>query len=169
MPSPLRLLFARNVALVIYYTLRVLFIGGVIMLLLRMPLPALSPGAILVYLLVFVSPFGLALTIAGLHLVYKNVDAITYPLTTILLFLTGALAPLDNVPALYALSRFLPLSAGVDVLREMLVQRETMLSVVAAPAFSQLLLNSAIYLAIGLLVFNWAHKRALADGSLAHY
>lgn len=169
MPSPLRLLLARSMALIIYYTLRVVLIGGVIMLLLRIPLPVLSPGAILIYLLVFVSPFGLALAIAGLHLAYKNVEAITYPLATILLFLTGALAPLNNIPSLYILSRFLPLSAGVDILREMLVQGETMLTVMKAPVFGQLLLNSAIYLAAGVLVFNWAHKRALADGSLAHY
>ena len=166
--SPGRILFARSIALMLFYSLRVLLMAAVIMPLLKIPFP-FQPDAILLYLLTMLGVIGLAFALAGLHLVYKNIDPIVMPLATILLFLTGALTSLEGIPVLYPLSRFLPLSIGLDLMRAMLVAGDPLSQLVTEPAFYGLLLNTAAYLFAGLTMLNWAHKKARAEGSLAHY
>ncbi len=166
------ILLARSASLILYYTFRVLIIGAIILPLLQMPiifpLSAL-PGALIIYLLTLSSAIGLALLIAGLHLIYKNVNAITFPLATMLLFFTGAITPLQNMPILYTISRFLPLSIGIGLLRNLLVNGQTFLEVISTLAFLGLLINGTVYLVAGWVVLKWGKRKALLHGSLAHY
>ena len=116
-----------------------------------------------------ISAFGLAYLLTGLHLVYKNVASITMPLATALLFLTGAIVPLAGLPVFFTVSRFLPLAIGIDLLREIVVNDVPLMTAVTTPAFIGLLLNSAAYLAFGLLTLHWATRKARINGVLAHY
>jgi ABC-type polysaccharide/polyol phosphate export permease len=146
--------------------------GTIILLILRIPLTftlADVPGAIFLYLLTLISPFGLALVLSGLHLAFKNVSAITQPLATVLLFLTGAVVPLAGLPVLFAVSRLLPLTIGIDLLRNLLVEGVPFTDILATGPFVGLLINSGLYLVAGLLTLHWARQKALDDGSLAHY
>ena len=170
--TPAAVLFARGCALVLYYTLRSLIMGVIILLILRIPLTFTLPdvlGGILLYLLTLISPFGVALILSGLHLAFKNVSAITQPLATVLLFLTGAVAPLVGLPVLYVISRFLPLSIGIDLLRDLLIDGVPFTNILTSGPFVALLINSGLYLGAGLLTLHWSRRKALDDGSLAHY
>lgn len=170
--SPAHILLARCVALVVYYTARVTVMAVIIMPFLRLSLQTGSGAwlaAPLVYLLTLSGAFGVTFTIAGLHLAFKNVEAITYALATVLLFLTGAIVSFSDVPILYALSRFLPLSIGIDLLRSVLVESRSGWVIFTSWAFISLLVNSLCYLLIGLITLNWAQRKALWTGSLAHY
>jgi len=166
------ILFVRSCVLVFYYTVRSLIMGVIILLILRIPLTftlADIPGAVLLYGLTLVSPFGLALILSGLHLAFKNVSAITQPLATVLLFLTGAVAPLAGLPILFIVSRFLPLSIGIELLRDLLIGGVPFATILGSGPFVALLINSGLYLGAGLLTYHWARQKALDDGSLAHY
>ena len=162
------LLLTRGAVAILYYTVRVLVMAVVILLLLRIPVSFVW-GAGIIYLLTLSSMLGLALIIASLHLVYKNVEAIAYPLATMLLFLTGALSSVEGIPLLFEVSRVLPLSLGIDLLREMVVGERPFVEVVGTAGFAGLLLNTAVYMGCGWLAFRWAKQRTLVDGSLAHY
>jgi ABC-2 type transport system permease protein len=166
---PSAILSARSLTLVVYYSLRALVMAAILVPLLRLPVrpdPAGWAAALIVYLMTLAGAFGLVLVIAGLHLLYKNVSTITYALATSLLFLSGAIVSFEGIPLLYAISRFLPLSAGIDLLRSLLIAGQPR----PDPAdFALLILNSTVYLLAGLLTWSWAQKRALVDGSLAHY
>jgi len=166
--SPFFILLARSVILVFYYTLRILIMAAVILPILQIPL-SWSSGAVFIYLGTLISPIGLALALAGLHLVYKNIESIIFPIATVFLFLTGALTPLQNTTTLYSISRFLPLSSGIDLLRIMIIENKTILSVVLMPDFLFFVVNTIFYLGLGTFVFYWAQKQALIDGSLSHY
>lgn len=162
------ILLTRGVVAIVYYTVRVLVMAFVILLLVRLSV-SFKPGVGIVYLLTLSSVLGLALMIASLHLVYKNVGAIAFPLATMLLFLTGALSSVQGIPFLFEISRLLPLSLGIDLLRKMLVGGQPFVEIVGTSAFAGLLLNGAIYTGSGWLVFRWAKRQTLVDGSLAHY
>jgi ABC-2 type transport system permease protein len=169
---PAAILLARSGVLVLYYSVRSLIMGIIILLILRIPLTftlADVPGAIFLYLLTLISPFGLALVLSGLHLAFKNVSAITQPLATVLLFLTGAVVPLAGLPVLFAVSRLLPLTIGIDLLRNVLVEGVPFANILVSGPFVGLLINSGLYLVAGLLTLHWARQKALDDGSLAHY
>jgi hypothetical protein len=107
--------------------------------------------------------------IAGLHLAYKNVAALTLAVSTALLFLTGALAPLEGAPVLTAVSRALPLTLGIELSRQMAAGEATWTQLWRQPDFYWLLVNTAIYGLLGWLVMGWGQRQARRDGSLAHY
>jgi ABC-type polysaccharide/polyol phosphate export permease len=113
--------------------------------------------------------FGVAYIISGLHLVYKNVSSITLALSTALLFLTGAVTPLDNAPPLYNLMRVLPLTTGIELMRKILIGDMTIAAVLRQPDLYWLLINSAAYGLAGWGVLQWGQKTARRQGSLAHY
>lgn len=169
---PASILLARCGALVVYYSGRVLIMAAIIMPLLGLAFNA-DRGAWLlapiIYALTLIGVFGLVFVIAGLHLVYKNVEAITYAVATMLLFLTGAIVSFEGLPHMFFLSRILPLSIGLDLLRDLLVNHSSAYHTLLSASFLGLVLNTACYFAIGLFVLRWAQKKALADGSLAHY
>lgn len=165
---------ARLAAIILFLTLRVIIIALFIIPILRIPVDvpwSAWPAALVFYLMTLLSPFGVALAMIGLQLVYKNISALAFPLATVLLFLTGALVPLSPTatPWIYALSRFLPISSGIDLLRLLLIQEKPLLGVLASPLMPELLLNTTVYLGAGLLIFRWGQKKVLEEGTLAHY
>ncbi len=162
------ILAARGVTQLFYYSLRVLLVAVIMILFLGLPI-RFTPGSLVIYGLTCVSPFGLTLALVGLHLVYKNISTLIGAFATILLFLTGCMSPLQGIPVLFEVSRFLPLSIGVDLFRQMVVDEQSLVAVVSSVEFLGLLVNSFVYLLVGILVLNWARKKAFAAGSLAHY
>src|SRR5690606_25919616 len=104
-----------------------------------------------------------------LHLVYQNVSPIMMPLATVLLFFSGAMIPLEGIPVFYEISRLLPLATGIDLMRQMMVEGASLLTVMQSQAFVWLLLNTAVYLLSGLAILRWAQNKARANGLLAHY
>ncbi len=165
---PHMILFARGIALVIFYSMRTLLMAVIIMPLLHIPLPFV-PAILPIYALTMLGVLGLAFSLAALHLVYKNVAPIIMPLATALLFLTGALVSLDGISIFYLLSRFLPLSMGIELMRALAVEDTSLFHILTRPEFYWLLLNTAGYFAAGLAMLHWSHKRVTEVGSLAHY
>jgi ABC-2 type transport system permease protein len=174
--SPQLVLLARSAAILLYHSMRGLLLAVVIMLLLQIA-PAFPSGAaagtiaagFLVFLLTQVGAFGAAFMIAGLHLAYKNVAALTLAVSTALLFLTGAMAPLEGAPIFMALSRALPLTLGIELSRQLTAGEVAWSRLAQQPDFYWLLVNTAIYALLGWLVMGWGQRLARRDGSLAHY
>lgn len=166
---PGTILAARCTNILLYYTLRVLIMAAVIMPVLGLSIPLVKlPGLSVIYLITVIGAFGLAFALAGLHLVFKNVNTLTYALATILLFLSGAIGSLESVPWLYTLSRSLPLSIGMALMRD-IVQGTSFTTIIISSSFAGLMLNTLVYLCLGLLVLFWAQSVATRNGSLAHY
>lgn len=166
--SPHVILLARVLTIFLYFTGRALLIAAVVLPVLRLR-PVFAPGVLLIFMLAEIGAVGVAFLIAGLHLVYKNVASITLAFSTALLFLSGGLAPLDNAPILYGLSRVLPLTIGMNLLRQMLVEGVSLAALLGQGEFYWLLVNTAAYALIGWLVLEWGQRAARQRGSLAHY
>lgn len=163
-----QVLWGRAVAALIYHGVRALLIAVVAILLLRLT-PFLGSGAIAIFLLTQMSAIGLAFVIVALQLVYKQVSAITLAASTALLFVSGALAPLPEGSALYTVARFLPLTAGIALLRDVLVAGQPLRAVVQKPELLWLLGAALFYGALGVLALAWGQREARRQGSLAHY
>jgi len=163
-----RLQVGRALAAFVYHTARALLIAVIAIPMLRLS-PVLLPGEVLLFLLTQIGAWGVGFLLVGLHLVTKNVAAITIGMSTALLFLTGALAPLSEGTMLYTLAQFLPLTTGIALLRQMLVDGTALSTLTAQPPFYWLLANSTAYLLAGLAVLGWGERNARRQGSLAHY
>jgi ABC-2 type transport system permease protein len=167
-PSPQTFLLGRALAVATYHTARALLIALVAIFFLRLS-PVLTFSLVLVFSLSQIAIIGLGFMLVGLQLVYKNVTAITLALSTALLFLTGALAPLDAGSLHYAFARLLPLTAGIRLLRLSVIEGVPLLSMVAHSDFLWLSAAALGYALGGVLIFSWAERVARRRGSLAHY
>jgi ABC-2 type transport system permease protein len=166
--SPRLFLLGRMLAIFVYQTGRALLVAIVVILLLRLR-PIVTPAGVLVFLLAQSAIFGVGFMLVGLQLLYKNISAITLALSTALLFLTGVLAPLDQSSLLSALARFLPLTTGISLLREYVVESASLSTIVMRPAFLWLVAVAAAYGVIGLAILDRMQRAARQQGALAHY
>jgi ABC-2 type transport system permease protein len=121
-----------------------------------------------VFLLTVAGACGLGFALTGLVLVYKRLDGLVHLVWQMLVFFTGALAPVTH-PVLLAVARALPLSWGIASLRAIVIDGATATSLWHSGALPGLLLNTAGYVALGVALFAWGERRARALGVLAHY
>jgi ABC-2 type transport system permease protein len=166
--SPTATIIARSFVVLAFNVIKALMNGLVLVLLFGL-VPNLSPAMLIVFLLTQIGVFGLTFIIIGFHLVYQRVESITFVLSTSLLFVTGALAPLDGAPILSLIGQLLPLGLGVRLLQEMALQTVSVTILLTQPAFYALVMHTLLYMVAGGLIFAWGEKRARLSGSLGHY
>jgi len=124
--------------------------------------------AIVVFVLTAAGPCGLGFALAGLALVYKRLDGLVHLVWQMLVFFTGALAPMTH-PVLAGVARALPLGWGITCLRALVVEGATAASLWRSGDLLGLLLNTACYVALGAALFAWGERRARTLGVLGHY
>lgn len=166
--SPHVILAARSLVIFCSLVIQTSLVAAVIFLLFG-AWPMLSLAAMIVFVLTLLGVFGLGYALAGLHLIFKNVASLTVAVSTALLFVTGALVPLDNVAWLDAVTHVLPLTAGVRLLRDLTVYGMPVADLWSNPDLYWLLGTTVVWLAIGWTLLTWGYRSARQQGSLAHY
>jgi ABC-2 type transport system permease protein len=87
-----------------------------------------------------------------------------------LLFLTGSLLPVSRFPEwLATIARTLPITQGIDVLRNILLNGQSLSSAWSNGSLVWLVIHSCLYLIVGWIIFKWCESIARKQGSLSHY
>lgn len=169
-PAPTEvLILGRVLATLLTTTLMVLLTGIVLLLIMHINIP-LTWEALPILLLTLAGLFGFALTLGGAALVFKQIESLADLLQNLLLFLTGSLLPLSKFPGwLAGISRTLPITQGIDVLRNVELNGQSLTQTWTNGSLGWLILNSALYLVSGWLIFKWCERIAKQQGSLSHY
>ncbi|WP_164731072.1 ABC transporter permease [Anoxybacter fermentans] len=108
---------------------------------------------------------GFSLLLAGLTLRFTKTASFESILSYILLFFTGAIVNIDNMPKLVRfISKTLPLTNGI-LISQRLINNE---SVSISQIFS-LCLNSLLYLVVGILLFKYINKKSKTEGIYNEY
>ncbi|MFZ1815641.1 MAG: hypothetical protein WAU16_14585 [Rhizobiaceae bacterium] len=164
--SPRLILLCRTIVVLVSYLLRAVLLGGILQVTLRIPMQ-FSASMVAVFLLSQFGVIGAAYILMGLQLTYKRVTSLTLAFSTSLLFVTGALAPYDNVVWLAKVVQFLPLGPGIHLLQTYLTQSSPIGWFTSEGIW--LIVHSFIYFVIGQMVFIWGERNAQVRGSLGHY
>lgn len=169
-PYPIGLLLVgRTFATLVMTTAEVLIAGTLLVLILQVPLP-FDWAAIPIGLLTLAGLYGFGFVIGGATLLFKQVESMANLFQNILLFLNGALLPVDRLPPwLESIALTLPSTVGIIVLRRVLFDGATWLDVWQDGSLPMLLLNSAAYCIGGLAVYLWCERVARAKGLLGQY
>jgi ABC-2 type transport system permease protein len=163
------LLLGRVLALLVSTTIMVLLPALGLVLLFHIHI-TLSVDALLPLLLTLIGLFGFSLALSGAALVFKQVEALSDLVQNALLFLTGSLVPVSHFPEWLALiSKALPITQGIIVLRDMLLQGQTLAAAWADGSLIWLTIHAVIYVSIGLVIFRWGERIAKQQGSLGQY
>ena len=107
---------------------------------------------------------GLSLLLGGLQIYYKNIGQ--FPFIITILFLSSALFDMSKLPSVVQnILYFLPFAKGVDLIKQ------SVLPNINIP-FMQLvflLINSIVYLFIGIYIFNYFVNKSKNSGRLGSF
>ena len=155
-----------------YFMVGALLIGYYV---LRAPLimSVESVGSFVVILLMMiVSYVGIGIMAAGLILVYKRGDPLTFLLASITEFLGGVLFPLNylqSYPVLHGLAWLMPYTYALDAARRVLLTGATLASPVVLNDLAVLVAFTVVFIPAGLRVFGWGCNRIRKEGTVATY
>lgn len=155
-----------------YFMLGVLLVGT---FLLKAPLIT-TPETILsffaILLMMVASYIGIGVMAAGVILVYKKGDPLTFLFASITEFLGGVLFPLNylkDYPMLWTLSWLMPYTYALDAARKVLLNGATLSSPGVLNNFAVLTIYMVIFIPLGLRVFRWGCNRIRDEGTVATY
>lgn len=163
------LMLGRSVASLFISILMVGVSALVLVLVLGIPLP-LSWAALPVFLLTMAGLYGFAFILGGATLVFKQVEALANLMQNALLFLNGALLPVDRLPGwMEAFAKTLPTTQGIIVLRRVILDGQSLGQSWQDGSLVGLVINSTVYFVVGWYFFRWCENRARQMGALGQY
>jgi ABC-2 type transport system permease protein len=163
------LLIGRTLATLIITTLEVMvaFLPLVLLLGIRLPwtwevLPLAA--------LTLAGLYGFGYIVGGATLVFKQVESLANLLQNLLLFLNGALLPVDRLPpAVEAFALMLPSTWGIIALRQAMFGGATLNTLWQNGVLPHLLANTLFYFVGGLVVYHACETYARRRGLLGQY
>ncbi len=122
------------------------------------------------FALTMMALFGLGFIIAGTTLLFKQVNQFSNLVENFLLYLSGALLPVHDLPGwLESFSKFLPTTHGIIALREVLLDGGSLGDIWSNGILGWLLLSSAAYFIIGFTIFKIFERIAKNRAMLGQY
>jgi ABC-2 type transport system permease protein len=152
----------------LYTLLNVGILLGIIVFIFGVPLGINFIPAAVTLILTILGLSGIGLMSAGMIMVTKVGDPITWIFTTLTGLLSGVLFPISYLPTyLQAISYMLPTTYALHALRMTLIQNATFAQIL--PQILVLILTSMITLPLGFYMFRWGFDKARRAGTLAEY
>jgi ABC-2 type transport system permease protein len=169
-PTPLGLLLmGRVLANMIIAAIQVSLMATAMIVLLGVRIPFRWQG-LPVLGTTLVGVFGFGFAVAGATLVLKQVQSVIALLNNALAFLNGTFLPVSAMPAWMAvISRALPSTRGVTVLRQVVLEGHSLGVVWRDGSLLWLAVQSIVYFAAGWLVLVRCERVAKQRGSLGRY
>ena len=113
---------------------------------------------------------GLDCFLGGLALLYKRIGPVTMMFRGALLFVTGAMIPVDKFPAaLQMAAKFFPMTQGLIMLRKVAVSGDSLWSLIQNGDVLILIINSFSYLILGLGTFKIMENLSRDKGVIGVY
>lgn len=167
--SPLTIFSYRLTAVFIRQVVETAVLGLVLALILGLSF-TLSGPALVVTFLTILSVVGVGLALGGIALVYKRIDSVVAVITLLAVLFTGALVPLNSLGYLFQMLKYtLPTTWGIDALRQVMIEGTGWVDLWHEGTWVGLGVQTAVFILIGSMVFNWGFQRALRHGSLGTY
>ncbi len=164
--SPAALLVGRLLAVFLEGALIAVVIGMGMSWLLGISIP-LRPAGLLPAALTLIDIAGFALLLGGLALALPQIGAIAHLFSGLIFLLNGAFFPLEWFPGwMQTLARFLPTTLGVEAMRQVVMQGQSLGSVWADGTMPWLIIHAALLAILGWLVFLLNDRRARRLGTL---
>jgi ABC-2 type transport system permease protein len=162
--SPVKILSMRVITLCLRYGMETCLLAIMLGWLLHLSLN-LTPLAILIVLLTLAGTCGVGMGLAGLSVVYKSVSSVTDVISSLALIISGALVPLNSLGQFFIVLKYLfPTTWGIDLLRQTLTG-----GTVTSEEVAGLLLQTVLFIILGLWIFNQQLLQAKKQGSLSAY
>ena len=164
--SPASLLVGRLLALVFEGVVIAVVTGVVMTWTLDVSIPLRLAG-VLPAALILIDIIGFALLIGGVALSLPQIGAIAHLFSGLIFLLNGAMIPMEWYPGwVQTLAQFLPTTLGIEVMRRVVLQGQSLGSVWADGMLPWLILHTVGLAVLGWLVYLLNDRRAMQRGVL---
>lgn len=164
----LNIFIARSIVTFTWSVLQMLVSAGLAIMLVGVRLELRPMEVFLILPLSVAGVYGFGLLFAALTLTFKRTQQLTNLFQFFFLFFSGSLIPLASLHwTIRAVSRWVPLTSGIEALRRVLIDGASLWSL-----NGQLLgigLNSALWIALGVVAYRLAEHRARKLGTVGQY
>jgi ABC-2 type transport system permease protein len=169
-PTPAGLLLlGQSIARLLSTTATTIPLTLALVLLLDIQIPW-RPAGLPVFALTVMGLFGFGYLIGGVSLVFKHAQAFADLVQYMMIFLNGALIPVERFPDWLAfLAKLLPATQGIVVLRQAVLGDYSLGQLWAEGSLVWLALHSVVVFLGGWAVFRWCEQIARRQGSLGQY
>lgn len=128
------------------------------------------PVAILFVLLTIIAMTSFGFVFAGVCFIAKREDELSQVLWTMMVFLSGLAFPVEVLPQWgQAIAWMIPITHGVHATRQALLLGAGILDPAIITALGMLILQTAILLPIGVVLYSRLERKARETGALATY
>ena len=166
---PSILILARSVASLLTSTIVVVIVGTMLSIAMGIDLPLRLAG-LPVFILTMMGLFAFGFVIAGLTILFKRMEMLGNMIANLLLLLNGTFVAVDKFTEwLAAVARMLPTTQGLIVLRRVMLDGDSLVTVWKDGALPELILHSTVFFAIGVLIYMYCERVARRRGTLGHY
>ena len=163
------LILGRSLSTLLTTTIIAALIAVGPMLLLKIRLP-LAPATLPVFIITILGLFGFGFAVGGFTLIYKQVTALSDLVQYFLVFLNGALLPVELFPPWLAfIARLLPTTQGIIVLRQVGLEGMSLAETWQDGTLVWLIIHSAVFFILGWFIFKWCETIARKRGLLGQY
>ena len=169
-PAPAQvLLLGRAFSTLIFTTAMVSIIAVAMIALFGIPMP-MRVEALPVFALTLAGLHGFGYALGGATLVFKQTGPLSNLLTNALLFINGAILPVDRLPEwMQTVVKLLPSTQGIAVLRNVILNGQPLGAAWADGSLIWLVVHSVLFFMAGWLVYKWCEGVAKRRGSLGQY
>jgi ABC-2 type transport system permease protein len=127
---------------------------------------------VVILIMMIISYAGIGIMAAGIILVYKKGDPMTFLLSSITEFLGGVLFPLNYLqgyPILYGIAWAMPYTYALDAARRVLLTGAKLTSPAILNDLAILVVFTLVFIPAGLRAFKWGIDRIRREGTVATY
>lgn len=126
------------------------------------------PAFVLILTLMYLGTEGIGLMLGGAALLYKRIATLSQ--FAVMLVFGMAILPLDKVPGwMGVFVHHFPFSQALLVLRQVAIDGWPLSRVIQNGAIGSLVLNTAVFLGLGVVTFAWTERVARDWGTLNQY
>ncbi|MEM7031902.1 MAG: ABC transporter permease [Chloroflexota bacterium] len=159
----------RSLSTVLVTTFMVLCISIPMIFALNIELP-FRLAALPVFILTMFGAYGFSFMVGGATLLFKQVGSLANLIQNVMLFLNGAFLPIEHLPPwMVVIAQTLPTTQGIIVLRNVILDGQSLSSAWIDGSLSWLVIHSTLYFVSGLLVFAYCERKAKQKGLLGQY
>jgi ABC-2 type transport system permease protein len=130
----------------------------------------LRPAALLPLVLLVAGSAGYSLILGGLTLRFKRLEILKEMFQVVVLIFGGVFVPLSHMPGwMAAIARLLPLTPGVEALRQTLLDGASLATLATDGMLLWLVGSATVYLLLGITTFRLYEHIARSRGTLGQY
>lgn len=118
--------------------------------------------------IVVIQTWALSLILSGLSLHTKNLYQTVSIFSTLTLFFSGAMVPLNALGSVFTYIKFLwPMAWPIDVMRQVIISKMTILELIRGGEMYGLIIQTTVFLVLAIIVVPLQYKKALRFGTLS--